>query len=101
MDNDTALPTLYRFFYETCEPEVYWPRHWFDEISFKRWAAVELAEAIMNRPAVPAMDTIEEFAIKMAAYQVSADGTNAEKVFKYAVNFACEVLDIFREEYNS
>lgn len=100
MDNDIALMSLAEFLYETGEPEVYWPQHWFDEISFKRWAAGELMEAIMNHPTVPAMDTIEEFAIKMQAYWASSgECTKAEKIFKYATDFAYEALDIFREEY--
>lgn len=99
MDNDIVLMSLAEFLYETGEPEVYWPQHWFDEISFTRWAAGELMEAIMNHPTVPAMDTIEEFAIKMTSYWAGEDGTNAEKIFKYAADFAYETLDIFREEY--
>ena len=99
MDNDTAIYALIEFLYETGEPEVCWPQHWFEEVSFTRWAAGELMEAIMNHPTVPAIDTIEEFAIKMTAYKAASDGTNAEKIFRYAADFAWETLDIFREEY--
>lgn len=99
MDNDIAVMSLAEFLYETGEPEVYWPQHEFDEVSFNRWAAGELMEAIMDNPTVPAMDTIEEFAIKMTSYWASAgECTKAEKIFKYAADFAYETLDIFREE---
>lgn len=99
MDNEMFVMSLIEFLNETGEPEVHWPRHEFDEVSFSRWAAGELMEAIMDHPMVPAMDTIEEFAIKMLAYQASSKGTNAEKIFKYAADFTYETLDIFREEY--
>lgn len=101
MDNDSVVYTLIRFLYETGEPEVYWPQHWFEEVSFTRWAAGELMEAIMDNPMVSAMDTIEEFAIKMTAYQATSDGTDAGKIFKYAADFAYETLDILREEYTN
>jgi len=99
MDNDSVVEALVEFLYETGEPEVYWPQHWFEEVSFTRWAAGELMGAIMDHPTVPAMDTIEAFALKMTAYQATSDGTDAEKIFKYAADFAYETLDIFREEY--
>ena len=101
MDNDSAIYALIEFLYETPEPEVYWPQHWFEEVSFTRWAAGELMEAILNHPTVPALDTIEEFALKMTAYWANSDGTDAEKIFKYAADFAYETLDIFREEYKN
>lgn len=99
MDNELAVIALCEYLYDTGEPEVYWPQHWFEEVSFSRWAAGELIEAIMDHPFSPAMDTIEEFAIKMTAYRAASSGTDAEKIFKYAAEFAWETLDIFREEY--
>lgn len=101
MDNDMAVMSLIEFLYETGEPEVYWPQHWFEEVSFTRWAAGELITAIMDHPMVPAMDTIEEFAIKMEAYHALSDGTKAEQIFFTAAEFAYETLELFREEYGN
>lgn len=99
MSNDMAVHALIEYLEESDTPEVYWSQHWFEEISFSRWAAEELINAILDHPMVSAEDTIEEFAIKMTAYSSLSDGTDAGRIFSIAAKFAYESLELFREEY--
>lgn len=94
-----AIESLIQYLCDSPEPEVYWQDHWFEEVCFSRWAAIELINAIMDHPMVSAMKTIEKFASKMDAFWTAADGTDAEKIFMYAAEFAWGTLDIFRKEY--
>ena len=50
MTNDTAVQALLDYLNESDEPEIYWPRHHFEESCFSRWAAWEMIEAIMDHP---------------------------------------------------
>ena len=63
MTNDTAVQALLDYLNESDEPEIYWPRHHFEESCFSRWAAWEMIEAIMDHPMKDPEDVIEEFAI--------------------------------------
>ena len=74
-------------------PEIWWPQHWFEDLSFSRWAAEELIEEIMSHPTTPAEDTIWLFALKMSAYQAASRDRPAERIFAIAADFANEFLD--------
>lgn len=52
MTNDTAVQAFLDYLNESDEPEIYWPRHHFEESCFSRWAAWEMIEAIMDHPKV-------------------------------------------------
>lgn len=71
MTNDTAVQALLDYLNESDEPEIYWPRHHFEESCFSRWAAWEMIEAIMDHPMKDPEDVIEEFAIKMVFSHLS------------------------------
>lgn len=101
MDNEIAVISLSDYLYETREPEVSWPDHWFEEICFSRWAAEELIHAILDHPMVCADETVEKFAIKMTAYSALSDGTDAGRIFSIAAKFAYKTLEMFREEYTN
>ena len=48
MTNDTVVQALLDYLNESDEPEIYWPRHHFEESCFSRWAAWEMIEAILD-----------------------------------------------------
>ena len=50
MTNDTAVQALLDYLRESDEPEIFWPRHHFEESCFSRWAAWEMIEAILDHP---------------------------------------------------
>lgn len=101
MSNDMAVQALIEYLEESDEPELYWPQHQFEEVSFSRWAAGELIGAIMDHPLVSPEDTVEMFGLKMlyfAAISNNTDDTDAERIFRIASDFAFECLDNFRKE---
>ena len=77
MTNDAAVQALLDYLNESDEPEIYWPRHHFEESCFSRWAACEMIEAIMDHPMKDPEDVIEEFAIIIAFCGVIAQGAPA------------------------
>lgn len=99
MSNDMVVQALVEYLEESDTPELYWPKHWSEEVCFSRWAADELINAILDHPMASADDIIEEFAIKMTAFSVRSDGTDAGRIFSIAAQFAYETLELFREEY--
>ena len=95
MTNDTAIQILIGYLNDSCSPNVHWPKDMFEEVCYSRWAAGELVRAILDRPLVPAKDTIEEFAVAMSFFAFCADEEDAEQIFSIAADFACEILTLF------
>lgn len=98
MTNDTVVQALIDYLNESDEPEIYWPRHHFEESCFSRWAAWEMIEAILDHPFDDPEDVIEEFTMKMVIFSSIADGTDEGLIFSIAADFADECLTLFREE---
>lgn len=99
MSNEMAIQALIEYLEESDEPELYWSKHEFLEVSSSRWAAGELIEAIMDHPFVSAEDTIEAFGLKMLACALMwSKGSEQGLIFKTASDFAFECLELFREE---
>ena len=98
MTNDAAVQALLDYLNESDAPEIYWPRHHFEESCFSRWAAWEMIEAIMDHPMKDPEDVIEEFAIKMVLFSSIADGTDEGRILSIAADFADECLTLYREE---
>lgn len=93
MFNNIATQAILEYLEESDVPELYWPRHRFEEVCFSRWAAEELLNAILDHPLVSAEDTIEEFAIKMEIYFSLSVGKDAERIFSIAAKTAWEIFD--------
>lgn len=98
MTNDMAVQALIEYLNESDDPEVYWPRHEFEEVCFSRWAACEMIEAILDHPMKNPEDTMEEFALKMMAFSSIAGDTDEGMIFLIAFDFANECLQLLREE---
>lgn len=99
MDNETAVIALSEYLCHMDESCVL--DNNFEELCFSKWAASELINAIMDHPLNSAVDTIEEFAIKMLSYSVLSSNAEVRRIFEIAANFAYDTLDIFLEEYES
>lgn len=82
--NETVVQAILGYLESSEPPGIDWPRHWFEEVCFSRWAAEELVNLILDHPLVPAEDTIDEFAIKMTAYAATSDGKEAGRIFSIA-----------------
>ena len=91
MTNDTAVQAFLDYLNESDEPEIYWPRHHFEESCFSRWAAWEMIEAIMDHPMEDPEDVIEEFTMKMVIFSSIADGTDEGRIFSIAAAISCPV----------
>lgn len=100
MFNIMTIETIFEYLEESDAPEIYWSKHWFEEVCFTRWAAEELLNAVLDHPMVPAEDTIEEFAIKMEAYSYLSDGTDAKRIFSIAAKTSWEIIEKVRLQAN-
>ena len=91
--NEMAVQRLVQYVENMPQPEISWPKHWFDEICFSKWAAEELIQSILDHPTIPAQDTVEEFALKMLAYSSISDEKALGGIFSIAAQFAWDCLE--------
>lgn len=93
--NDKVLQMLVDYLeVKTVPPAVSWPKHWFEEISFARWAVGEMLNLISDHPFNPAYDTISNFALKMGVYAISSYEKPSNRIFSVAAEVANEFLDL-------
>jgi len=97
--NDRAIQVILNYLEKDSEPPQLWMgKRDFEELSFSRWAADELLNAIWDKPLVPAEDTVEAFAIKMELYAMFAERQSASRIFSIAARTAEELLEVITEE---
>lgn len=77
------------------EPNKSWPRYLFEEQSYARWAAMEIAERLMDRPYDSPDLIIEEFMLKMAAFSAATDDPKRSRIFSIARDTAEDILTLF------
>lgn len=75
-------------------PELDWPEHWFEEVSFSRWAVCEMLNAVLDHPITPAADTIAEFELKMEVYEALSGERPSGRIFSIAAQTAREFLEM-------
>lgn len=90
--NEIAIQALLDYLEED-GPDVTWPDDEFEQVSYSRWAAGELVNAILDRPMVPIEDTIFQFVLKMHACEVMAHEKPSGTPFSIAADFAYSCLE--------
>lgn len=97
--NDRAIQVILNYLEKDSQPPELWMgKREFEELSFSRWTAEELLNAIWDRPFTPAEDTIEAFEIKMKLYALLAEQRSASRIFSVAAQTAEELLEVITEE---
>jgi len=93
------MKTILDYLEKDSEPPESWlSEQDFEELSFSRWAAGELLNAVWDAPFVPAADTAEEFAIKMKIFALLPDDRPERRIFSIAAQTAAELLELIEEE---
>lgn len=77
------------------EPNRQWPDDIFEERSYARWAAYELAEMLMDRPHESPDDIVQEFILKMQVMSAIATDPAKSRIFSIAAETAEDILTLF------
>ncbi len=74
------------------EPANNWPKYWFKQRSYCRWAAEELIDYIRNNPSTPVIILVEKFINRMDLY--STKNQKNSWIFAIARDEAQNIYDI-------
>lgn len=74
------------------EPAGNWPKYWFKQRSYRRWAAEELIELLKKDTSTPARIQVEKFIHKMDMY--STINSSSSWIFAVARDEAENIYDI-------
>lgn len=77
------------------EPNQQWPDNSFEERSYARWAAYELAERIMDRPHEEPDDILHDFMVRMYFLSELTDDPKKKRIFSIAAETAEDILTLF------
>lgn len=77
------------------EPNKNWPDAAFEDRSYARWAAMELAERLMDRPYEDADTIVEEFMLRMALLAHITEDPTKQRLFSIARDTAEDILTLF------
>lgn len=95
--NESAIQAILAYRDEHLfEPEMNWPKYWFDQRSYSRWSANEILKFIIDRPFTPAVEIVEDFALKMEHLLYVSEDKASSSIFSIARDTAADILDIFR-----
>lgn len=94
--NELAIQKIMQCLEENLfEPNVGWPKEAFEERSYARWAAIELAEILMDRPYEFPDLIIEEFMFKMDFLARTSGDPKRKRIFSIAKSTAEDILTLF------
>lgn len=95
-NNEVAAHTIAESLEENLfEPNKNWPDTTFEERSYARWAAMELANRLMDRPYESPDLIIEEFMLKMEMFSIAASDPVKSRIFTVAKETAEDILTLF------
>lgn len=77
------------------EPHYAWPHNSFEERSYSRWAAIEIANLLMDRPYECPDTIVEEFMLKMMYLENTTDDPKKNRIFGIAYRTAEDILTLF------
>lgn len=77
------------------EPNLNWPKDIFEEQSYARWAAYELANRLMDRPYEFVDHVIQDFILEMMGYLHNSTDPQKKRLFRIAIDTAEDILTLF------
>ena len=80
-----------------CEPPSTWCSGLFEEMTYSRWAALEIVELLMDRPLDPPEDVVSDFLLRVALYSQVAKTPIQQRVFSIAEDTAEDILQFFSQ----
>lgn len=94
--NDLAAEIIIETLEENLiEPKRSYPDDLFEERSYARWAAYELANRLMDRPYESPDLIIEEFMLTMMMYESATNDPRKSRLFLIAKETAKDILTLF------
>ena len=76
------------------EPYANWPKNWFNQRTYSRWAANEILGLVIDNPLTPPSMVIDEFLVKMSYYSCVSENQNISIIFSTAVDTAENILNL-------
>lgn len=95
--NERTLMAMVSILDGYAEPHSDWPQHEAEEIAFSRCAVEEMLNEVWDHPWTLASDTIEQFAIKLEAFAVTAITEKQQRIFMIAAETAWGLLEDIKE----
>lgn len=79
------------------EPPFNWYTELFEEMTYSRWAALEIVEQLMDHPLDPPEDVVGNFLLKVALYSQVVGTPVQQRIFSIAEDTAEDVLQFFSQ----
>lgn len=95
MDTDAAQKLMIYINEYFIEPHHRFPTKLFEEMSYSRWAAFEIVNALLDHPTDPPVEVVENFLLKMALYAQVSESEDKRRIFSIAEDAAEDILCIF------
>ena len=80
-----------------CQPPFVWHERLFEEMSYSRWAALEIVERLMDRPLDPPEVVVEDFLLRVMLYSQVAKTPTQQRIFSIAEDTAEDILQFFNQ----
>lgn len=94
--NEETVNKIMNYIYSHCfEPDVKFPKEWFDLMSYSNWAAYEILELVMDHPLEDPGMLIDEFIMKMELFSFVGDQSEKGIIFSIARDTAEEIQLLF------
>lgn len=91
--NEEAILAIIKYIDECLfEPANNWPKNWFNQRTYSRWAANEILELVIDNPLTQPSMVIDEFLVKMSYYSCMSENQNINIIFSTAVDTAEDIL---------
>lgn len=80
-----------------CEPPFFWHERLFEEMSYSRWAALEIVGRLMDRPLDPPEDVVGDFLLWVSLYSQVVKTPIQQRMFSIAEDTAEDILQFFSQ----
>lgn len=95
MCNESTVRLIIAYMEECLfEPKACWPKYWFEQRVYSRWAASEILELIMDHPLTPPDEVVYGFVLKMVIYSEATESKEKRFIFSTAMDTAVDVLNL-------
>ena len=95
INEEAALAIIHYMEEQLFEPQLNWPRYWFSQRTYSRWAATEILESVMDHPYASPVDIIEDFIIRMIYFAELNENSYTSRIFSTAKETAKDMLNLF------
>ena len=93
--SDRYVLAIWGFSEETWfEPQANWPKYWFDQRAYSRWAAMEILQLLRSREDESPISVVQGFVDEMdRLYCIRRE---SREMFAHAREAGTDILDVLR-----